>query len=114
MHIANSIVLEQSVGWNKMHWLFVQLPSMKQKLFSSFQAAFDTFFLTLVKVIVMTVGELDYTTLLVDSLENKNPATKAPLVPYRESSFIFLCLFVFAMPIILMNLLVSKKRQHVK
>ncbi|KAL9969346.1 hypothetical protein ACROYT_G021550 [Oculina patagonica] len=71
------------------------------------QGAFDSFFLTLVKVIVMTVGELDYTTMLVDSLEAKNPESKAPLVPYRESSFVFFCLFTFAMPIILMNLLVG-------
>jgi len=76
--------------------------------FSIFQDAFDTFFLTLVKVIVMTVGELDYTTMLVDSLEQKDPVSHAHLVPYRESSFIFLCLFIFAMPIVLMNLLVRK------
>ena len=55
----------------------------------------------------MTLGELDYTAFLVDNLEATNPETKAPLVPYRESSFVFLCLFIFAMPIILMNLLVS-------
>ena len=76
--------------------------------FSFFQDAFDTFFLTLVKVIVMTVGELDYTTMLVNNLEERDPVTRAHLVPYRESSFIFLCLFIFAMPIVLMNLLVSK------
>ena len=46
--------------------------------------------MTLVKVIVMTIGELNYTTLLVDNLEATNPETKAPLVPYRESSFVFL------------------------
>ena len=76
--------------------------------FSIFQDAFDTFLLTLVKVIVMTVGELDYTTMLVNSLEERDPVSHAHLVPYRESSFIFLCLFIFAMPIVLMNLLVSK------
>ena len=80
-------------------------------LFSLFQSAFESFFLTLTKVIVMTVGELDYTTMLVDSLEEKNPETKAPLVPYKESSFVFFCLFVFAMPIILMNLLVSSMKR---
>ncbi|KAJ7385774.1 hypothetical protein OS493_013808 [Desmophyllum pertusum] len=45
------------------------------------QDAFDSFWMTLAKVIVMTVGE--------------------------ESSFIFLCIFIFAMPIVLMNLLVG-------
>lgn len=56
----------------------------------------------------MTVGELDYTTMLVDNLELRDPVTHAHLVPYRESSFIFMCLFIFAMPIVLMNLLVGK------
>ena len=93
-------------------------PSLRKRLkpdnlamvytFSIFQDAFDTFSLTLVKVIVMTVGELDYTTMLVNNLEERDPVTRAHLVPYRESSFIFLCLFIFAMPIVLMNLLVSK------
>ena len=61
------------------------------------------------KVIVMTVGELDYTTMLVNNLEQRDPISHAHLVPYRESSFIFMCLFIFAMPIVLMNLLVSTK-----
>lgn len=56
----------------------------------------------------MTVGELDYTTMLVNNLEARDPVSDAHLVPYRESSFIFLCFFIFAMPIVLMNLLVSK------
>lgn len=42
--------------------------------------------MTLVKVIVMTIGELNYTTLLVDNLEATNPETKAPLVPYLRIS----------------------------
>lgn len=55
----------------------------------------------------MTIGEIDYDTMLVGNLDAKNPDNGAPLVPYRESSFVFMCIFIFAMPIILMNLLVS-------
>ncbi len=73
----------------------------------SFQSAFDTFPMTIVKVIVMTIGEIDYNTMLVDTLDAKNPDTGAYLVPYKESSFIFMCIFIFVMPIILTNLLVS-------
>ena len=55
----------------------------------------------------MTIGEIDYDIMLVDNLDAKNPHNGAPLVPYSESSFVFMCIFIFAMPIILMNLLVS-------
>lgn len=64
--------------------------------------------MTLMKVIVMTIGEIDYDTMLVDNLGAENPKNGAALVPYGESSFVFMCIFIFAMPIILMNLLVSK------
>ena len=57
----------------------------------------------------MTLGELDYNTVMVDSLNATNSETKAPLLPYKESSNIFMGLFIFAMPIILMNLLVSER-----
>ena len=63
--------------------------------------------MTLMKVIVMTIGEIDYNTMLVDNLHGNNSENGAPLVPYSESSFVFMCIFIFAMPIILMNLLVS-------
>lgn len=63
--------------------------------------------MTLAKVIVMTIGEIDYDTMLVANLDANNTHTGAALVPYRESSFVFMCIFVFAMPIILTNLLVS-------
>ena len=56
----------------------------------------------------MTLGELDYNTVMVDSLNATNSRTKAPLLPYHESSIIFMGLFIFAMPIILTNLLVSE------
>lgn len=69
--------------------------------------------MTLMKVIVMTIGEIDYNTMLVDNLRGENPNNGAALVPYTESSFVFMCIFIFAMPIILMNLLVSIFRRVV-
>lgn len=60
------------------------------------------------QVLKMTLGELDYNTMMVDSLNQMNPETNAPLLPYRESSTIFMVIFIFAMSIILMNLLVSR------
>ena len=55
----------------------------------------------------MTIGELDYTTMIVDNF-NVTTDSGAPLVPYREASLVFLSLFIFAIPIVLMNLLVSE------
>ena len=63
--------------------------------------------MAVMQVIVMTIGEIDYNTLMVSSLTAKNPETNAPLLPYRESSTLFVGIFIFAMPIILTNLLVS-------
>lgn len=54
----------------------------------------------------MTIGELDYTSMIVDNF-NVSSDSGAPLVPYRESSLIFLSVFIFAIPIVLMNLLVG-------
>ena len=55
----------------------------------------------------MLAGELDYTTMLVDSLDANNTKTGAPLVPYEDSSFALFSIFLWIMPIVLMNLLVS-------
>ena len=63
--------------------------------------------MALMQVLKMTLGELDYDTVMVDSLNETNSITNAPLLPYRESSTIFMAIFIFAMPIILTNLLVS-------
>ena len=39
--------------------------------------------MSLMQVLKMTLGELDYNTVMVDSLYDKNPKTNAPLLPYR-------------------------------
>jgi len=71
------------------------------------QTAFDSIEMSLMQVLKMTLGELDYNTVMVDSLYDKNPKTNAPLLPYRESSTVFMGIFIFVMPIILTNLLVG-------
>ncbi|XP_031557765.1 uncharacterized protein LOC116294318 [Actinia tenebrosa] len=71
------------------------------------QDAFDGFGEALVKVMAMTIGELDYNTLLVDAENQNNTVTGAPLVPYPELSYIFVFFFIMTMPIVLMNLLVG-------
>ena len=68
--------------------------------------------MALMQVLKMTLGELDYDTVMVDSLNETNSITKAPLLPYRESSTLFMAIFIFAMPIILTNLLVSTMACH--
>ena len=55
----------------------------------------------------MLIGEIDYSTMLIDNLEGNNTVTGASLVPYTETSFAVFFIFLWAMPIVLMNLLVS-------
>ena len=55
----------------------------------------------------MATGEFDYLTTFVETLDQRNPETKAPLVPYPELTNTFFYVFILAMPIVLMNLLVS-------
>ena len=69
--------------------------------------AFSNFPMAFVKATVMTIGELEYSAMLVDSLYQTNQKSQAPLVPYPEFSFAFFFLFMIAMPIVLVNLLVS-------
>jgi len=72
-----------------------------------FQDAFDSFGETIVKTMVMTVGELDYMATLVDN-EGKSTTGGAPYVPYPDLSYVFIFFFVMTMPIVLMNLLVRE------
>jgi hypothetical protein len=52
---------------------------------------------------------MDYATLLVDGLVATNAKTGAKQVPFPEISFVFFYVFLLAMPIVLMNLLVSRQ-----
>ena len=59
------------------------------------------------KVFAMTSGEIDYTQTVIDALNQNSAGTKFPLVPFEDSTYIFYFMFILAMPIALVNLLVS-------
>lgn len=72
------------------------------------QDAFESIWLTFMKVTAMTTGELEYTATIIDQL-NKPVAQGSfiPLVPFEESTYIFYYLFILIMPIALVNLLIG-------
>ncbi len=57
----------------------------------------------------MTVGEVDFNNVFIDTIGKNNTSTGNPLNPFPEASFIFVGFFLLFMSIILMNLLVSSK-----
>lgn len=59
----------------------------------------------------MMVGELDYTDVLSDNVVNKkiSDATGVPFVPLPDISYVVFVLFMIAVPVLLMNLLVSSQ-----
>ena len=62
------------------------------------------------KVTAMTTGEIEYTATVIDKLKMSVPGTGKPgipLVPFRDSTYLFFYLFILVMPIALVNLLVS-------
>lgn len=59
------------------------------------------------KVFAMTSGEIEYTQTVIDALNKNSAGTKFPLVPFEDSTYIFYFMFILAMPIALVNLLVS-------
>ena len=114
---VSNVAVEERFNWitiitlliSKSKYHFKKVFKIFNIFHTIFQDAFDTYAMSLMKVIVMTTGELDYSTMLVESLDATNSANDAPLLPYRESSYLFVALFIFAMTIILTNLLVSNK-----
>ena len=63
---------------------------------------FRTPFLSLVKTMVMTIGEFEYDTIFANSVESENQLSSFPIV-----AFILWIIFLILMPILLTNLLVS-------
>lgn len=65
--------------------------------------------MSLVKVFVMMVGEMDYSDILTDNVVNNAtvPGTNLLYVPLPELSYIMFVMFVLSVSIVLMNLLVS-------
>ena len=62
------------------------------------------------KILVMMVGELDYTDMLVENVVNNHtvPGTNIPYVPLPTLTICLFLLFVFMVSIVLVNLLVSR------
>ena len=58
------------------------------------------------KVTVMTIGELDYVEAFVETIK-KDRSPGHPLNPFPEAAFVFCCIFIFIMAIVLVNLLVG-------
>ena len=67
--------------------------------------SFANFGLSFMKVLVMFVGELDYTDMLVNGLSQSKAGV--PYVPLPELTFTLFAIFFMTVPILLMNLLVS-------
>ena len=72
----------------------------------TFQDSFRNIGFSIVKVSVMMIGEFEYDTTFVESINSSSETTTNPLNPFPEISMIFIYIFLFLMSIILMNLLV--------
>ena len=81
-------------------------------MFFFLQDSFKTIGKTFMKVTAMTTGEIEYTPIVIDNLNQtrKIPGRPAgvPLVPFEDSTYIFYYMFILVMPIALVNLLVSQ------
>ena len=69
------------------------------------QSIFGTIGTSLVNIFVMTLGEIEFQDVFVD----------AELGPFTADAYLLLAVFLFLMPIVLMNLMVSNiGRQTIK
>jgi len=68
---------------------------------------FNTVERSLMKVAVMTIGELEYDDIITASIGKNDSTTNLPKVPMTEITYIIYAIFLLLMPIILMNLLVG-------
>jgi len=73
-----------------------------------FQPSFASMERALSKTIVMALGEMDFTSTFVDSIDSYDKSTGYPLNPFPEFGFLFCAIFVYTISITLMNLLVSE------
>ena len=72
------------------------------------QNAFSSVWWSLLKTVIMMVGEIDYGSIIVDSMDLSNEGTGAPLVPTPHFSSVVVCFFCMMVSVLLMNLLVSE------
>lgn len=74
------------------------------------QGNFSDFWFSTAKILVMMVGELDYTDMLVEHVVNNQtvPGTSFPYVPLPRLTFALFLVFILMVSIVLVNLLVSQ------
>ena len=75
------------------------------------QPYFKNFWLSLVKTVIMTSGEMEYDNLFFD---NEKYNDGVVMVPYPETTRMLFLFFVVIMPIIIMNLLVGLAVDDIK
>ena len=56
----------------------------------------------------MTIGELEYDNIITDTVGKKDATTGLQKVPMEGITYVLYSIFLLLMPIILMNLLVSR------
>lgn len=73
------------------------------------QGNFSDFWFSTAKILVMMVGELDYTDILVEHVVNNQtvPGTSFPYVPLPRLTFALFLVFILMVSIVLVNLLVG-------
>ena len=76
------------------------------------QPYFRTFYLSLIKTLIMTSGEMEYDNLFFDNEQNNNDGVE--MVPYEDTTRLLFVFFVVVMPIIIMNLLVGLAVDDIK
>ena len=75
------------------------------------QPYFENFWLSLVKTVIMTSGEIEYDNLFFDEEKYNNGVV---MVPYEGTTRMLFLFFVVIMPIIIMNLLVGLAVDDIK
>ena len=63
---------------------------------------------SLLRVLVMMIGEMDFGSIFIDSIGERNDKNQNPLNPFPPVGFLFLFICLFLLTIALMNLLVRK------
>ena len=74
----------------------------------SLQTGFHTVGHSILRVLVMMIGELDFGNIFIDTIHVNNDKTQHPLNPFPSVAFVFLFFCLFLLTIALMNLLVRK------
>lgn len=108
--VEKSSAAAHKAYYNDRFKLYQKISLFSDRLYFNFQDNFSSVWISFVKIIVMMVGEMDYSDLLSSNVVSsaKVPGTEILYVPLPVLSYIMFMLFVLSVSIILMNLLVRK------